>query len=585
MKIHEQRQLNDIISAENGVEDWGFKNQSRKIRFTKKYKEDEDYFETKQRGPKSVQERQKIKEEAVHLRKCNFSIESNLSYRTGFTNSEAFTRKGNSEKYSFRRSVVEKDQFRKFEKETFQILTPKENSYKGYLSNQKFDLNKIQSRNTNKITGETMTEMIQNRRKFRKLIQVKTIENFGGIANFKFQNPSIKSNCFITKKQSNIKTRDKSYKKRKYRDKKTDSSSSSEEYIPGSSSAKARVFPRIWFGNKERRYYSKKSHLFENFNRKSSSGYREREVVRMFMNGKKVEKSVKMRNNSLMEKIRNKCQKIIQEPKSKDITKVQKFQSNENQYNSMHGLTSKIKNEIQTPSITSIDPIFIHAFMKRKMKRPKLKQGVAFFTAIFKSSRTEKKFYIYEDEKKVVKFPRKQKNKIIEHKLDDDYDTDDEQFKLAVRQCKFDFMKALKKVQKQFNKKKRALSMMSLAKKSNRNMINEKLMKLKNIHEKSKRRYKTTQNSRRQTRKNHLSGFHKGDSLISVASTVASSMRSTHKPKQSKERKRKMIKNEYYKADRNRRRAISRISSRGTQNSDIYSYFDKGCRKRNKIGF
>jgi len=389
----------------------------------------------------------------------------------------------------------------------------------------------------------------------------------------------------VTKKSSVVKTRDKSYQKRKYRDNQNESSSS-EDIIPGSSSAKARAHPRVWFENKNRQYYSKKSQLFNNFDVSSESGFRERQVIRMYLDGKKIDKRIHMTNpsNPHIKSIRQNVQKIIQESKSKGVSRTKG-----NRYNkkacgtSIIKLSSKLKNNVQTPSIISIDPLYIHAFLKRKQKKQKLKKSVAFFMATFKSKRTEKKFFIFEDEKKVIRFPRRQKNKIIEHTVDDDYDTDNEQLKLAVQQCKLDFKTALKKALIQVKKKKRSLSMMNLVSKRN-NYMNDKVLKLQKLNEKSKRHYESPHNSRRQTRKNLLTGFRKDESVVSMASTVASSLRNTHKPKKSKERGRKMIKNEFYKADK-KRRAISNLPKRGTQKTDFYSYFEKGYRKRNKIGF
>lgn len=515
-------------------------------------------------------------------KKSNLSIKSNLNFTFKYTNLRAYSEKEPFESSVFVQKLIQKNESRKIQHNIYRKFPFKENSIKGYSSNQKSELRKHP--NTQIRDASVSNFDLQNHQRSRKLVCIKTIENFGGIANFKLKKPSMKSSGFGRKKNSVVKTRDKSYQKRKYRDKKIESSSS-EDIIPGSSSAKARAHPRIWFENKNRQYYSKKSQLFSNFEIASDSGFRERQVIRMYLDGKKIDKRVNMTNpgNPHIKSIRQNVHKIIQESKSKGVSRTKG-----NRYHKKTGpnnikMSCKLKNNIQTPSIISIDPLYIHAFLKRKRKKQKLKKSVAFFMATFKSRRTEKKFFIFEDEKKVIKFPRRQKNKIIEHTVDDDYDTDNEQLKLAVQQCKLDFKTALKKALIQVKKKKRSLSMMNLVSKRNTYM-NDKVLKLQKLNEKSKRHYESPHNSRRQTRKNLLTGFRKDESVVSMASTVASSLRNTHKPKKSKERGRKMIKNEFYKADK-KRRAISNLPKRGSQKADFYSYFEKGYRKRNKMGF
>ena len=420
----------------------------------------------------------------------------------------------------------------------------------------------------------------------RKPKGIKSIHHFGGKKMF-IINPKSYSTSYMTKKHLALKNRDKSVKKRKYRDKKSSMSNSSVENIIDTISVKERTKPDIWsFPNKEK-YFLKKSKYFDSSKwKKNSEEIRENDLISMYQNEKIFKKNIK--DNSILKRISKNCKKIITEQSIPSIlsrVKIPKIR-NLKVKRSMQSLLSlpgkKGTKNIQCPSITSIDPLYLHAFMKKKNK-PKLRKGLSFFMARFKSKRIKKSFYVFENEEKVVKFRKGLRNKIIEHTNDDDYDTDDEQMKLAIRQCKKDFLQALSKVKKSTLSRKRAYSMINLAKKNSRSVILTeqfaKLQKLQNKGKKNKYRNENSRGSRRQTRKNLI-----GKSIVSHASTVASSsFRKTHKS--SKERGKKMIKNEFYNGGRGKRRAISILPKGTSHKNGLYQYFPKGCRKRNKMGF
>lgn len=568
------------ISEEKGKDAWVSQTYFPKSRFKDDLRRGENSAYSKQLD--SSGKGRKIKEEALGTGKSGLSVKSNLSYILGCSGSNlGFSTKSRQE-YFFNREMIHKKGSRKVATQQLEI-GGLSSTVKDFYSNQKFVSKVTQNRKTKPISQRL--KELPVRRRIRNLVGIKTIENFGGIANFCLKKKDVAHSKFPTKKQSRLKTPNKCSRKMKYRNYKADLTSSEE--MRGSSSVKARQAPRVWFPNQQRHYYSKKSCIFDQLEKSRGAGVGEREVVRMFLQGSQRGQVSKLsrEKNSLILKIQEKCRKIVQEPKSSVASRVKLSKSaNERKGFEMKSVGGR---SFQTPPITSIDPLYIQAFMVKKKKRSKLKKGLLFFIARFKSKRMEKSFYVYENESKVIKFKRNQKNKIIEHTADDDYDTDDEQMKLAVRQCKKDFLQALKKAKAQVRKKKRAMSMVNLAKKKRTGgLIGEHMLKLRQFHEKSKKRdyHKKASASRRQTRKNHVGAYRKGESIRSVASTVASS-RSTHKPKPGEERGRKMIRNEFYNADKIKRRAISIVPKRSCQKRQFYQFFEKGCRKRNKVGF
>lgn len=583
---------NKKICEEHGKSDWVSQDFYQKSRFRNKPKRGDDlnYVNRLDRSGK----RNKIREEKLISNESGLSVKSNLSFVAGHAGTDLGNPTRSRKEYFFERKMVHKIGSRKMATRQLEMCgfssTEKDfrvNSEKEFYSNQKLVSKVFQTRKTKPISqGKHPAQ-----KKLRNMIGIKTIENFGGMANFCLKKKKSMQNKFLTKKQSTLKTPNIKNLKKKYRDLEPDLTSS-EEKVRGSSSVKARLPPQVWFPRKEKLYYSKKSHFFGQSEKSSTVGARERQVVQMFLESKqRVEAKLGRREESLMRKIQDKCRKIVQEPKSSVISraKVSKLRKDRQGFEIKNIGKRPLESErsFQTPAITSIDPLFVQAFMVKK-KRSKLKKGVSFFIAKFKSKRMEKSFYVYENEKKVIKFRRNQRNKIIEHSADDDYDTDDEQMKLAVRQCKKDFLVALKKAKSEVHKKKRAVSMINLAKKRRTgHLVGEQLLKLRRLHQKSKKSGFRNEGSasRRQTRKNQMGGFRKGESIRSLASTVASSIRSTHKSKPGEEHGRKMIRNEFYKADKIKRRAISILPKRSRQKSEFYGYFEKGCRKRNKIGF
>jgi hypothetical protein len=425
----------------------------------------------------------------------------------------------------------------------------------------------------------------------------KTIENFGGKGLFQIKNRKTESEEFMSEQNSNISRIKTNFMKMKYRNKKDELSSTSKEQIRGSSSVKAPRNPNNWYIKKHKKYFSKKSEFFHSSSSYEVKTLREKEVIRMFRKGQKIEE-VSLEKNSedlLLEKLRDKCEKILSESKESKNYGVSKFSKRRNLRNAKNVKSrideiSKhvIKNNIQSPSITSIDPLYIQAFMKKPIKRVKKKKGISFFMAKFQSKRVKKSFYVFENEKKVIKFPRGLKNKIIEHTADDDFDTDDEQMKLATRQCKKDFVRALEKIRNTIRVRKRALSMMNISKnRKTKGIINEKMLDLNKVSRNNNKYLKESSiGTLRQTRKNVMNSFRKGESIVTLASTtVSSSYRAKKTGKKSKERRPKVVKNEYYKARKGKRRAVSILPNRSGQVNDMYQYFEKGCRKRNKIGF
>lgn len=552
-------------------------------------------------GAKDDSSRQgrKIREEAAQSGHSGFSVGANLNYVGGNQQSNSKSRARPCKQYFFDREMVHKKGSRKIVTRRLEVAgfssTSKDPNFcsaKAFLSTGKVSEGISQTRKTKPVHKRRSGHGPREPRRLKQLVGFKTIENFGGMANFCLKNRGAKGR-FLTKKHSALLRRNQSRRDRQP-ERRNLESDPRKKRERGSSSVKARNGPREWFAGKEKLYYSKKSHFFENADEGPRAKAREREVVQMFLEGRRPgrESKTSAQEWSLMQKIRSKCQKIVQEPKSKNASrgKLSQLRSGSKQFEirSLGEGTAPHKRSFQNPPITSIDPVYIHAFMLKKKKRSKVKKGVSFFMAKFCSRRTEKSFYVFEKESEVVKFRRNQRNKIIEHTADDDFDTDDEQMKLAVRQCKSDFLKALRKARDERQKRKRATSMVNLTRKRRPGgLMGEQLLKLHKLHETGKKSsfQRESPLSRRQTRKARVGGLRKGESIRSLASTVASSLRNTHKPGRSKERRHKMIRNEFYRAGRGPRRALSIMPKRSRQKSEYYKLFDKGARKRNKVGF
>ena len=546
---------------------------SKHLRFSKKFEED------KKKGRRE----KKIKEENVST-ESELSISSNLSYATGWKNKNS---RNQDYSYVFHQRVSEKENskerkmiktsgmFRQGDFESKELFAS--------LSNKHF--NSLSMAKTK--SAFISTEKLKNGRKMFRLKGIKKLKIFGGRKMFTLNNPKSYSTSYITKKHILSKNREKSSQKRKYREKES-SSESSMDKLSETISVKARSRPDIWgYPNKEK-YFLKKSEFFESSKWKKTDVKREKDIITKFIKerGGKKGKTGKYEENEILKRISKKCKKIILEQSRPNLLSRVKMRKRNTKpsIQSLMSLPGKIaKNNVQSPSITSIDPLYLHAFVKKRVK-PKLKKGLSFFMAKFKSKRQIKSFFVFENEQKVVKFKKGQRNKIIEHTNDDDFDTDDEQMKLAIRQCEKDFLQALNKERSIQRHRKRALSMINLASKPNRKTIrNEQIANLQKLNNKGNRNkfVKESSHSRRQTRKNMM-----GNSIMSLASTVASSSyRKTKKPKANEERGRKMVKNEFYNKAKGKRRAVSILPKRSGKSGSIYQYFPKGCRKRNKMGF
>ena len=568
-----RNESNKKIAEEMRISLFGSSRGGNSLRFSKKFDEDEN---------KKINKEKKIREENVSS-EGGLSISSNLSYATGW-------KKNNSRKqnhsYVFHQRVSEK----KNSKEINMVKTSAM-FRKGDLQTRDLFAN-LSSQNFGKKQmfptkmGFVSTSRLGNRRKL-KLKGMRKLEEFGGKKNFLMKDPKSYSTSFVTKRHISAKNREGSSQKRKYREKES-SSESSMEKLSGTISAKARSRPDIWgYPNKEK-YFLKKSEFFESSEWSKPDVKREKDIITKFMKerGGKPRKKEIFQESEILKRISKKCKKIILEQSRSNLhsrIKVRK-RSNNPSIQSLMSLPGNIgKKSVQCPSITSIDPLYLHAFVKKKVK-PKLKKGLSFFMAKFKSSRQTKKFFVFENEEKVVRFKKGQRNKIIEHTNDDDYDTDDEQMKLAIRQCEKDFMEALAVEQKKQRNRTRAYSMMNLKKRKTTGLVSEQLSKFQKMQNQAKRNKFVKEHgisTRRQTRKNPI-----GNSIMSLGSTVASSsFRKTKKPKGNDDRGRKMVKNEFYNGARGKRRAVSILPKRSGQGGNLYQYFPKGCRKRNKMGF
>lgn len=545
----------------------------------------------------------KIKEEPLISVKSELSISSNDGYVKGWNNILKNKKRENPPRIIM--AVKQKTYKEGTNKMTTKTVEFFEKNKKGYSefngSHTVFGDSRIRITVPNSRKTKPMFGSINVSKKGNDIVPrikgFKTIENFGGKGLFKIKNKQSQSVKFLSDPNSNISRIKTNFMKIKYRNKKDEISSSSKEEIRGSSSVKAPRNPNNWYIKKHKKYFSKKSEFFQLSSSHKSRALREKEVIRMFRKGKKIEKgsSEKKSEDLFFEQLRKKCEKIISESKESKNYRVSKYPKLMNLRTSKSGNSGitpmskeALKNKFQSPSITSIDPLYIQAFMKKPKKRVKKKKGISFFMAKFLSKRTSKSFFVYEDEKKVIKFRRGLKNKIIEHTADDDFDTDDEQMKLATKQCKKDFIRALDKVRKKLRIKTRAMSMMNISKnRKTKGIINEKLLNLKKVsRNNNKYRKDNSIGTRRQTRKNVIGNFRKRDSIASLASTsVSSSFRPKKSCNKSKTLGPKMVRNEYFKAGKGKRRAVSILPSRSGQTNEIYHYFEKGCRKRNKIGF
>ena len=557
-------------------------------RFLGRFKEDRDNILKSNNKSQFQDKERKIEEEPRTSLKTQLSIKSNLDF--------SWDKKNANLTHKNRPFISSEKKENKILLNQLQYFGNKKQPKSRYVSDGPNILGKNKDSFGFSRKTKAIYQMPSRRGKKLNLQRIKgfkTIENFGGKGLFKLKNQKISSLKSQSNNRRSVSRNKTNQLKKKYRNKKEEFSSSSQEPIRGSSSLKAPQNPNHWYFKREMKYFSKKSQFFHSSTRNAVMSIREKEVVRMFRKGKKMtpEGSEAERNQSIMKRIREKCQKILSEskeakkfgrtkiPKLRNLEKVQSIQAKRTT------MSRQWKEPAQNPSIVSVDPLYIHAFVKKPKKRIKRKKGISFFMATFKSKRCKKKFFVFENESKVIKFRRGQKNKIIEHTADDDYDTDNEQMKLAVRQCKKDFLKALDKVTRTLQMRKRALSMISMRKKrSSSGRINEKLRHIEKIN--NKLREDAPVRSRRQTRKNVLKNFAKADSGTSLASTtVSSSYRNTAKGQKSKPRGRQMVKNEFFKAERCQRRAVSIMPGRGGKVSDMYQFFEKGCRKRNKMGF
>lgn len=125
----------------------------------------------------------------------------------------------------------------------------------------------------------------------------------------------------------------------------------------------------------------------------------------------------------------------------------------------------------------NIDPLYTNAFkiIKKKIKYMNKKPSL---TYEFKSKNKSYRFFIYENESEVIKFPKYVKNKLRDNNgIDNDFETEDEHLENAIKTSYEELGTAIKKAKNQICKRRKYFSLISRRKYTNSSHVEDVILK------------------------------------------------------------------------------------------------------------